>query len=115
VTTLSVITPSNIRWGDKVEEDRLFHGSDSEGDQTQFPWTPSSESVTSPPRITSVSEFSSRQRVGATTLEHQRLMRRSSKAPRRLEPHLASVTGRSGSGSTSGGSYLARGQVDDSW
>jgi hypothetical protein len=36
-------------------------------------------------------------------------------APRRLEPHLASEMGRSGSRSTSDGSYLARGQVDDSW
>jgi hypothetical protein len=114
VTTLSVVTPSSIRWGDKVEEDRLPHSSDSEGDHIQFPWTPSSEGVTGPPRIASVSELPSKQRVGATTSEHQRLMRRSDRAPRRLEPHLASEIGRSGSGSTSGGSYLARGQVDDS-
>jgi hypothetical protein len=112
VTTLSAVTPSNIRWGDKVEEDRLTHSSDSEGDQTQFPWTPS-EWVTGPPRIASVSELPSRQRVGATASEHQRLMMRSGRAPRRLEPHLATETGRSGSGSTSGGSYLSRGQVDD--
>jgi hypothetical protein len=59
-TTLSAVTPSNIRWGDRVEEDRLTHGSDSEGDQTQFPWTPSSEGVTGAPRIASVSELSSR-------------------------------------------------------
>jgi hypothetical protein len=78
------------------------------------PWT-SSEWVTGPPRIATVSEQPSRQRVGATASEHQRLMRRSSKAPQRLEPHLAFETSRSGSGSTSGGSYLARGQVDDSW
>jgi hypothetical protein len=32
VTTLSVVTPSSIRWGDKVEKDRLTHSSDSEGD-----------------------------------------------------------------------------------
>jgi hypothetical protein len=38
-----------------------------------------------------------------------------SRASRRLEPHLASEMGRLGSGSTSGGSYLERGQVDDSW
>jgi hypothetical protein len=114
VTTLSAITPSNIRWGDRVEDDRLTHNSNSEGEQTQCPWT-SSEWVTGPPMIASVSKQLSRQRVGATASEHQRLMRRSSKAPRRLEPHLASETGRSGSGSTSGGSYLARGQVDDSW
>jgi hypothetical protein len=113
VTTLFVVTPSSIRWGDRVEEDRLTHSSDSEGDQTQFPWTPSSEGVTGPPRIASVSELSRRQRVGATTSEHQRLMRRSGRAPRRLEPHLATETGKSGSGSTSGGSYLARGQVED--
>jgi hypothetical protein len=114
VTTLSAVTPSNIRWGDRVEEDRLTHNSDSEGEQTQCPW-PSSEWVTGPPRIASVSELLSRQRVGATTSEHQRLMRRSSRAPRRLEPHLATETSISGSGSTSGGSYLAIGQVDDSW
>jgi hypothetical protein len=40
-------------------------------------------------------------------------MRRSDRAPQRLEPHLATETGRSGSVSTSGGSYLARGQVED--
>jgi hypothetical protein len=113
VTTLSVVTPSSIRWGDRVEEDRLTHSSDLEGDRTQVSSTPSSEGVTSPPKIASVSEFPSRQRVGATASEHQRLMRRSSKAPRRLEPHLATEIGRSGSGSTSGGSYLARGQVED--
>jgi hypothetical protein len=90
----------------------LTHSSDSEGDQTQFPWTPS-KWVTGPPRIASVSELSSRQRVSATASEHQRLMRRSDKAPRRLEPHLALETSRSGSRSTSGGSYLARGQVED--
>jgi hypothetical protein len=33
-TTLSVVTPSNIRWGDRVEEDPLNHSSDSEGAQT---------------------------------------------------------------------------------
>jgi hypothetical protein len=113
MTTLSVVTPSSIRWGDRVEEDRLTHSSDSEGDQTQFPWTTSLEGVTGPPRIASVSELSSRQRVGATASEHQRLMRRSGRAPWRLEPHLATKTGKSGSGSTSSGSYLARGQVED--
>jgi hypothetical protein len=113
VTTLSVITPSSTRWGDRVEEDRLTHSSDSEGDDTQCPWT-SSEWVTGPPSIATVSEQPSRQRVGATASMHQKL-RRSSRAPRRLEPHIASETGRSGSRSTSGGCYLARGQVDDSW
>jgi hypothetical protein len=34
VTTLSTITPSNTRWGDTVDEDRLTHNSDSEGEQT---------------------------------------------------------------------------------
>jgi hypothetical protein len=34
VTTLSAITPSSIRWGDRVDEDRLTHNSDSEGEQT---------------------------------------------------------------------------------
>ena len=37
VTTLSAITPSSTRWGERVEEDRLTHNSDSEGDQTQCP------------------------------------------------------------------------------
>jgi hypothetical protein len=114
VTSLSAITPSSTRWGDKVDEDRLTHSSDSEGDETQCPWT-SSEWVTDPPSIATISEQSSKQRVGATASVHQRLMRRRSRAPRKLEPHIASETGRSGSGSTSGGSDLARGQVDDSW
>jgi hypothetical protein len=89
----------------------LTQSSDSEGAQTQFSRTPSS-GVTGPPGTTSVSELS-RQRVGAGASEHQRLMRRSSRAPQRLEPHLATETGRSGSGSTSGGSHLVRGQVED--
>jgi hypothetical protein len=33
-TTLSVITPSSTRWGDRVDEDRLTHSSDSKGDET---------------------------------------------------------------------------------
>jgi hypothetical protein len=33
-TTLSIVTPSNIRWGDRVEENLLTHSSDLEGDQT---------------------------------------------------------------------------------
>jgi hypothetical protein len=109
---LSVITPSIIRWGDRVEDDLLTHSSDSEGAQTQVSWTPYSEGVTGPPRTTLVSELP-RQRVGAGASEHQILMRRSDMAPRRLEPHLATEMGISGSRSTSGGSYLARGQVDD--
>jgi hypothetical protein len=113
VTTLSAISPSSIRWGDRVEEDRLTHSSDSEGEQIQCSWT-SSVWVTSPPSIATISEQPSKQRVGATASVHQRMRRRSSRAPQRLEPHLATETGRSGSGSTSGGSYLARGQVDDS-
>jgi hypothetical protein len=114
ITTLSTITPSSISWGDRVDEDRLTHSSDSEGDQTQCPWT-DSEWVTGPPSIATVSEQPSRQRDGATASVHQRMMRRSSRASQRLEPHMAYETGRSGSGSTSGGSDLARGQVDDSW
>ena len=39
VTTLCVVTPSSIRWGDRVEEDLLNHSSDSEGAQTQFSLT----------------------------------------------------------------------------
>jgi hypothetical protein len=108
---LSVVTPSSIRWGYRFEEDLLTHSSDSKGAQTQVSWTPSS-GVTGPPGTTSVSEMP-RQRVGAGDLEHQRLMRRSGRAPRRLEPHLATKTGRSGFGSTSGGSYFVRGQVED--
>ena len=103
IATLSTITPSSTSWGDRVDEDRLTHNSDSEGDQSQCPGT-ASEWVTGPPSIATVLEQSSRHRVGATTLVHQRLMRRSNRAPWRLEPHLASETGRSGSGSTSGGS-----------
>jgi hypothetical protein len=102
---------SYIRWGDRVEDDLLTHSSDSEGARTQFSWTPSS-GVTGPPKTASVSELS-RQRVGAGASEHQRLMRRSGKAPRRLEPHLTMEMGRADFGSTSGGSYLARGQVED--
>ena len=116
MTTLSVVTPSSIRWGDRVEEDRLTHSSDSKGAKTQVSSTPSSKGVTGPPRIASVSELSSRQRVGATASEHQRLTRRSSKAPRRLEPHLATETSRSGSGSTSGGSCRkSRSYQQSSW
>ena len=89
----------------------MTHSSDSEGAKTQSSWTPSS-GVTGPLGTASVSELS-RQRVGAGASEHQRLMRRSNRALHRLEPHLATETGRSGSGSTSGGSYLARGQVED--
>jgi hypothetical protein len=117
ITTLSTITPSNISWGDRVDEDHLMHSSDSEGDQTQCPWT-YLEWVTGPPSIATVSEQSSRQRVGATTSLHQRMRRRSNREPQRLEPHMAYQTGsRSshGSRSTSGGSDLVRGQVDDSW
>jgi hypothetical protein len=114
IATLSTITPSNISWGDRVDEDRLTHSSDSEGDQTQCPWT-DSEWVTGPPSIATVSEQLSRQRVGATASVHQRMMRRSSRAPQRLEPDRAYETGRSGFGSTSGGDDLAGGQVDVSW
>jgi hypothetical protein len=37
MTTLSVITPSNTRNGDIVDDDRLTHNSDLEGDETQCP------------------------------------------------------------------------------
>jgi hypothetical protein len=114
VTTLYDITPSNTIWGDIVEEDQMTHNSDLEGDETQCPWT-SLEWVTGPPSIAIVLEQSSRQRVGATTSVHRRLMRRTNRAPRRLEPHIAYEIGRSGSRSTSGGIYLPRGQFDDSW
>jgi hypothetical protein len=107
---LLVVTPSSIRWGDRVEEDLLTHSSDSEGAQTQFSWTTPS-GVTDPPRTATVSKFS-RQMAGAGASEHQRLMR-SDRKPRRLQPHLATEMGKSYFGSTSGGSYLARGQVED--
>jgi hypothetical protein len=32
----SIVTPSSIRWGDRVEEDLLTHSSDLEGAHTQF-------------------------------------------------------------------------------
>ena len=93
IATLSTITPSSISWGDRVDEDRLTHSSDSEGDQTQCPWT-DSEWVTGPPSIATGSEQPSRQRDGATASVHQRMMRRSSRASQRLEPHMAYETGR---------------------
>jgi hypothetical protein len=99
----SVGIPSSVMWGDRVEEDLLTQSSDLEGAQTQSSRTPSS-GVTGPPGIAPVSEFL-RQRVGAGASEHQRLMRRSSRAPQRLQPHLATETGRSSSGSTLGGSH----------
>jgi hypothetical protein len=68
--------------------------------------------VTGPPGTASVSELP-RQRVGAGASEHQRLMMRSNMAPQRLEPHLATETGKSGSRSTSGGSHLVRSQGED--
>jgi hypothetical protein len=108
MTTLFSITQSNIRWGDRVEEDSLTHSSDSEGEQTQCPWT-SSKWMIGPPSIASVSESLRRQRVGSTALEHQILIRRRSKALERNEPHLATNTGILGSGSNLGESYLARG------
>jgi hypothetical protein len=111
VSYLSVDTPSSVRWGDRVEEDLLTQNVDSKGAQTQFSRTPSS-GVTGPPEIASISDLP-RQRVGAGASEHQRLMRRRSRAPQRLEPHLAMETGRSASGSTLGGSHLVRGQVED--
>jgi hypothetical protein len=95
VSYLSVDTPSSGRWGDRVEEELLTHSIDSMAAQTQFSRTPSS-GVTGPPETASVSELL-RQRVGVGASEHQRLMRRSSKAPERQETHLAMETGRSAS------------------
>ena len=74
VSYLLVDTPSNVRWGDRVEEDLLTQSIDSEGAQTQFLRTPSS-GVIGPPGTTSVSYFP-RQSVGAGDLVYQRLMRR---------------------------------------
>jgi hypothetical protein len=67
-SSLYVITPSSIIWGDRVEEDRLTHSSDSEGAQTRVSSTPSSEGVTGPPMTASVSELL-RQRAGAGASE----------------------------------------------
>jgi hypothetical protein len=105
----SIYTPSSVRWRDRVDEDLLTQSIDSEGAQTQFLRTPSS-GVTGPPMTVLVSELS-RQRVGARASEHHRLMR--SRAPQRLETHLAMETSRSSTDSTSGGSHLVRGQVED--
>jgi hypothetical protein len=55
VTTFSAISPSNTRRGDIFDEDGLTHTSDSEGDETQCPWT-SSEWVTGPSTIVIVLE-----------------------------------------------------------
>jgi len=49
VSCCSVGAPSSVKWGDRVEEDLLAHGSDSEGAQTQVSSTPSSKGVTGPP------------------------------------------------------------------
>jgi hypothetical protein len=109
--SLSVVTQSNIGWEDIVEDDLLTHSSDLEGAQTQFPWT-QSVGVTGPPRTASISELL-RQKVCAGASDHQILMRRSGREPWRIEPHLAIEMSISGFGSTSGGSDLERGQVDD--
>jgi hypothetical protein len=111
IGSLSTITPSIFRWGHRIEEDQLTHSSDSKGAQTHFSRTTSSR-VTGPPGTTSVSELP-RQRVGAGDSEHKILMSRIDRAPQRLESHLATETGRSCSGSTSGVSHLVRGQVED--
>jgi hypothetical protein len=108
---LSVDTPSNGWCTDKVEEVPQIESVVSHGTQTQFSRTPYS-GVTGPPRTTSVSELPSRQIVGAEASEHQRLMS-GSRAPERLEPHLAMETSRSASDSTSGGSHLVRDQGED--
>jgi hypothetical protein len=71
--------------------------------------------VIGPCSIATVSEQPSRKIDGASASVHQRMMRRSSRERQRLEPHMAYETRISGSGSTSGGGDLVRGQVDDSW
>jgi hypothetical protein len=55
--SLSVVKPSNVRWGDIFEEDLLTHSSDSEGAKTHASWTPSS-GVTGPHGTTSILELS---------------------------------------------------------
>jgi hypothetical protein len=62
-TNLYVVTPSSIRWGDNVDEDRLTHNSDSKEDQTQCSWT-YLEWVTGPPSIASFSKLSRVLRFG---------------------------------------------------
>ena len=76
----SVDAPSSSRSGDRVEEDLLMQSIYSEGDQTQFLWTPSSR-VTGLAETSSFSEFPSRHRFGVGALEHQILMRRRSREP----------------------------------
>jgi hypothetical protein len=68
--------------------------------------------VIGPLGTASVSELSSRHRVGVIASKHQRLMRRS-RASQRLGPHLAMETSISASRSTSGRSHLVRDQVED--
>jgi hypothetical protein len=54
-SSLSIVTPSNIRWGERFEEKLLTHSSDSEGAQSQVSSIPSLEGVIGPPGTTSVS------------------------------------------------------------
>jgi hypothetical protein len=68
--------------------------------------------VIGPPGTTSVSEFPSKQLVGAEASEHQRFMS-VSRALERLEPHLAMEMRISALGSTSGGIHLVRDQFED--
>jgi hypothetical protein len=110
---LSVETPSNGWCTDRVEEVPQIESVVSHGTQTQL-WSTPFSGVTGPPGTTSVSELSSRQTVGAGASEHQRLMS-VSRAPERLESHLAMETSISVSDSSSGGRPLVRDQGEDLW
>jgi hypothetical protein len=107
----SVDTPSSSWCVDRVEEVPQIESVVSHGMQIQFSRTPSL-GVTGPPGATSISEFPSRQTVGAWASEHQRLMS-GSRAQTRFDSHLAIETSRSGSDSASGGSHLVRDQGED--
>jgi hypothetical protein len=108
---LSIDTPFDGRWADRVEEVPLTQSIDLDGAQTQLSRTPSS-GVTGPPETTSVSELPSRQMVGAEVSEHQRLMS-GRRASERFDSHLAMETSKSAPDSTSCGSHLVRDQAED--
>jgi hypothetical protein len=99
ICCLSIDTPSCGRCANRVEEVPQIESVVSRGMQTQLLRTPYS-GVTGPPGTASVSELSSKQTFGAGASEHQRLMS-VSKAPEKLESHLAMETSRSASDSSS--------------
>jgi hypothetical protein len=110
---LTVETPSSGWCVDIVEEVPQIESVVSHGTQTQLLSTPFS-GVTGPPGTTSVSKLLSKQKVGVGASEHQRLMS-GSRAPERLESHLAMETSISVSDFSSGGRPLVRDQGEDLW